>query len=87
MNPTFTYAPSAVTKIQLSYEYFHDQRTTDRVTFSTTSTHSDSLGYSMDSEIVLFQRDMGSCGDHWFWVGTFPPAPNIIPIRMDVGLR
>ena len=41
----------------------------------------------MDSEIVLFQRDMGSCGDHWFWVGTFPPGPNIIPIRMDVGLR
>ena len=34
LNPTFTYAPSAVTKIQLSYEYFHDQRTTDRVTFS-----------------------------------------------------
>jgi catecholate siderophore receptor len=30
LNPTFTYAPSAVTKIQLSYEYFHDQRTTDR---------------------------------------------------------
>jgi catecholate siderophore receptor len=30
INPTFTYAPSAVTKIQLSYEYFHDQRTTDR---------------------------------------------------------
>ena len=29
LNPTFTYAPSAVTKIQLSYEYFHDQRTTD----------------------------------------------------------
>ena len=26
LNPTFTYAPSAVTKIQLSYEYFHDQR-------------------------------------------------------------
>ena len=33
MNPTFTYAPSAVTKIQLTYEYFHDQRTTDRVIF------------------------------------------------------
>ena len=30
INPTFTYAPSAVTTIQLSYEYFHDQRTTDR---------------------------------------------------------
>jgi catecholate siderophore receptor len=28
LNPMF-YAPSAVTKIQLSYEYFHDQRTTD----------------------------------------------------------
>jgi hypothetical protein len=24
LNPTFTYAPSAVTTIQLSYEYFHN---------------------------------------------------------------
>jgi hypothetical protein len=44
LNPTFTYAPSAVTKIQLSYEYFHDQRTTDRVTFSTTSASNTALG-------------------------------------------
>jgi catecholate siderophore receptor len=29
-NPTFTWTPSAVTKVQFSYEYFHDRRTADR---------------------------------------------------------
>lgn len=30
INPTLTYAPSASTSIRLSYEYFHDERVTDR---------------------------------------------------------
>jgi catecholate siderophore receptor len=29
-NPTLTYRPSDSTKVKLSYEYFHDDRTTDR---------------------------------------------------------
>jgi catecholate siderophore receptor len=30
INPTFSWTPSAVTRVQFSYEYFHDRRTADR---------------------------------------------------------
>ena len=30
LNPTVTFAPNAATSVRLSYEYFHDERTTDR---------------------------------------------------------
>jgi catecholate siderophore receptor len=30
VNPTFTWTPTAATKIKLSFEHFHDQRTADR---------------------------------------------------------
>lgn len=58
INPTFTFRPNDQTKVTLSYEYFHDDRTTDRGVPSQLGTGNPLRPYNTDPSTFFGNPDL-----------------------------